>query len=295
MINKKTSVLKSANLKWNQQRRLEFIDYRLCWSGRINRADLVNFFGISIPQSSLDLSDYITMAPDNLVYDRHDKVYLRSETFKPLFAICEPSRYLNDILLSATGSLPAMNNYLERVPSVACFVPPKRNIDFLALYSIVKAIFANQSLTVQYQSMNDLTPRMRLIAPHAFGFDGIRWHVRAYCFEHKEFRDFVLSRISGVGEFADSDINPAEDMKWNFVVSIHVGANPNLSPAARKAIEMDFGMENGEVVFKCRQALLFYYLRTLRLSPADDKDNSDPDSKQLVLKNKKEIYMLLTM
>ena len=57
----------------------------------------------------------------------------------------------------------------------------------------------------------------------------------------------------------------------------------------------DYGMENGEVVYKCRQALLFYTLRLLRLSPDDDVDNDDPKKNQIILKNKDEIFMLLRM
>lgn len=44
--------------KWSRGRRIEFIDFRLSVDGKINRADLVDFFGISIPQASLDLSYY---------------------------------------------------------------------------------------------------------------------------------------------------------------------------------------------------------------------------------------------
>ena len=55
--------------------------------------------------------------------------------------------------------------------------------------------------------------------------------------------------------------------------------------------QLDYGMENGEVVYKCRQALLFYTLRTLRLSP----DDVESDNNQIVLKNKNEIFVLLNM
>ena len=82
-------------------------------------------------------------------------------------------------------------------------------------------------------------------------------------------------------------------MRWNFVVSLHIIPNPNLSESQRKAIELDYGMENGEVVYKCRQALLFYTLRTLRLGP--DDESADPENQQIVLKNKNEIYLLLNM
>lgn len=41
-----------------EKRRIEFIDFRLSIDGKIDRADLVDFFGISIPAASLDLSYY---------------------------------------------------------------------------------------------------------------------------------------------------------------------------------------------------------------------------------------------
>ena len=33
---------------WGQQQRLEFIDFRLFWEGRLNRSDLMDFFGMSL-------------------------------------------------------------------------------------------------------------------------------------------------------------------------------------------------------------------------------------------------------
>ena len=36
----------AAALKWGVERRLEFIEFRLFWEGSINRADLVEFFGV---------------------------------------------------------------------------------------------------------------------------------------------------------------------------------------------------------------------------------------------------------
>lgn len=294
VITKKTVSPKPGTSKWNQERRLEFIDYRLCWSGHINRSDLVTFFGISIPQSSLDLSRYIEMAPNNLEYDRHTKVYIKTSKYKPLYSICEPNSYLNDILLNATGNLNPNHNYLEKAPNIACFMPPKRKISFDVLSNIVFCISNRKAIRITYQSMTSVEPSVRLISPHALGYDGIRWHVRAYCHEKNEFRDFVLSRILTTGKTESSPVDPNEDMKWNFIVSLHIAPNPNLSESQRKAIELDYGMENGEVVYKCRQALLFYTLKTLRLSQ-EDEELKDPSSRQIVLKNKDEVFILLNM
>ncbi len=290
MINKKTT--KSSSLKWNLQRRLEFIDYRLCWCGHINRSDLVKFFGISIPQSSLDLAEYISRAPNNLEYDRREKVYLRTKNFKPVFDICDPNRYLNEIYFVTSGCLSGAESYLEDIPSVACFVPPKKNVKLEVLSAIVYAIKNHQAIEITYSSMTHPEPHTRKIAPHAFGFDGVRWHVRAYCYNNEDFRDFVLSKITAVGQVFDSGVDSAEDVKWNLVVSICVVPNPKLTEAQKKSVELEYGMENGEVVFKCRQALLFYYLKTLRLDPKADDLSTD---NHIVLKNKEQIALLLSL
>jgi len=38
--------------KWNLERRLQFIDFRLRWEGRLNRRDLIDYFAVSMPQAS---------------------------------------------------------------------------------------------------------------------------------------------------------------------------------------------------------------------------------------------------
>ncbi len=298
---KRTFPNKPGNNKWNQERRLEFIDYRLCWSGHINRSDLVEFFGISIPQSSLDLAKYSEMAPKNLEYDRHQKVYIKTAAYKPLYSICSASSYLNDLYMNAQGFIHDTSNYLLQVPTVACFAPPKRVISYEILSNIVFCILNRQKVRITYQSMTGFEPSTRVISPHALGFDGIRWHVRSYCHEKKDFRDFVLSRILSAGKAEPSEIDPNEDMQWNFVVSLHIVPDPELSDSQKRAIELEYGMENGEVVYKCRQALLLYTLLTLRLTPSDEeqkqkqKQDGGHSYRQIALKNKNEIYVLLKL
>ena len=60
---------------WSVERRLEFIEFRLFWEGGVNRADLIDAFGISVPQASKDLSLYQERAPGNVVYDKSAKRY----------------------------------------------------------------------------------------------------------------------------------------------------------------------------------------------------------------------------
>ena len=84
--------------RWGQERRLEFIDYRLRWDGQINRSSLTDFFGISVPQASLDITEYAKLAESNLEYDTRARVYRATESFKAVFPSSAVERYLDDLL-----------------------------------------------------------------------------------------------------------------------------------------------------------------------------------------------------
>ena len=42
----------AKGFRWELERRLEFIEYRLFWEGGSNRSDLVDEVGVSVPQAS---------------------------------------------------------------------------------------------------------------------------------------------------------------------------------------------------------------------------------------------------
>lgn len=304
--------------KWNQARRLEFIDFRLGCDGRINRRDLVDFFSISIPQASLDLSKYQSLVLEsdpprrNLVYDRHLKVYIRTEDYKPLFPkICAPESYLNDLLAYAQGDLVKSRNFFGFIPSVAVasFNPPRRNIDAMVLYNLLEAIRTHKAVHITYMSLKSLKPSDHLVAPHGLAFDGMRWHVRAYCYDHHDFRDYVLSRIikcavpeipapndrfpDPIGNgFREVGTSGRDDQQWNELVDLVIKANPQLDEPARRVVEHDYGMsENGTVIYPCRRALLFYALQWLRLTEEDAC--LPPERRLIVLDNEAEVYRRL--
>lgn len=69
-------------MRYAVEQRLRLIDFLLVHYGTLNRAALVDYFGVSVPQASVDISDYIALAPENLVYDKTAKTYLRTSNFK---------------------------------------------------------------------------------------------------------------------------------------------------------------------------------------------------------------------
>src|SRR6266487_3147806 len=84
-------------MRWGVEKRLEFIEFRLFWEGGINRADIMERFGVSVPQASKDLSLYEQKAPGNLLYDKSKKRYFAAPGFKPVFLGPEADRYLTQL------------------------------------------------------------------------------------------------------------------------------------------------------------------------------------------------------
>src|SRR5690606_5674603 len=115
-----------ASGRWSQERRLEFIDYRLRWDGHLNRSDLIEFFGISVPQASLDIARYTELAPDNIRYDACARTYLPGTTFTPLYNTDNPLRYLNDLLISAPGLASEGSSFIGWAPPVGLTPIPAR-------------------------------------------------------------------------------------------------------------------------------------------------------------------------
>src|SRR4051794_24046583 len=90
--------------RWGIERRLEFVESRLFWEDGVNRSDIVEKFGVSVPQASKDLALYQERAPDNIRYDRSLKRYFASETFQPRFIKLDAAAYLERLTPSSNSA-----------------------------------------------------------------------------------------------------------------------------------------------------------------------------------------------
>jgi predicted DNA-binding transcriptional regulator YafY len=271
---------------WGQERRLEFIDFRLYWEGRVNRSDLVNFFGVSVPQASLDLAKYQELAPQNAIYDRTEKAYVASEVFKPIIAASSAHAYLNQVLGLELGILQPNSSFLGSPPSASAVSDPSRSVIPSTLRAVLQAIRSRRTLEIKYQSMSRPLPTARTISPHAIAFDGFRWHIRAFCHERRDFLDFLFARVLEIVPGDSSPIDPSTDLVWQREVEVIILPHPALTEGQRRAIELDYGMDGGQLVLKAREALLWYLLKHLGLLR---EPNDGVSSDQVVLANRDDL------
>lgn len=278
---------KGKQLNWGVERRYEFIEFRLFWQGRINRGDLMDGFGVSTQQASLDLNAYIEQAKRNLVYDKSLRTYLRGKHFKPKYLKPDAEEYFAQLRAVDQGLVSAEQSWISFFPGFGATPTPARGVSPETLRDVLAAIREPSALQVTYQSMSRPEPSARWIEPHALAFDGFRWHARAFCQNDQVFKDFLLSRIVEVGDQGAVTAEPSADEAWQREIVLEIGPHPDLSDNQRRAIEMDYGMEEGRARIAVRRALLFYALKRLGLDT--DPAARRPQDQQIVLLNRDEV------
>lgn len=245
----------AADLPFTVIQRMAHIERCLFWKGELQRADIVNTFGVNPAQAASDFSTYMAQAPGNMDYDKSRKRYLPLPGFKPRFI--QPT------------SLDEFVGITSPVIPVEPWPLPSRVASSETLQAVVKAIRCGEALEVRYQSMTDPRPSWRWLSPHAFASDGERWHVRAFCHKRGEFRDFVLGRIITTRHTRPSEAEADQDADWHTFVTVVVEPNPALSDDQRAAIAAEYNMPRShEAKLRLRKAMLFY-LRA-RFSPEHD-------------------------
>jgi hypothetical protein len=270
-----------SELRWGVEQRLEFIEFRLFWEGHVNRSDVMEKFGLSVNQASSDLSRYIRLAPANMTYDKSLRTYVRNTDFTSVFNKLDAGRYLAQLRSLADDIMNTNDTWIAELPSYDAAPTPARGVDPVILRSVVGAIRRSQAIEVRYQSLSRPEPCWRWIAPHAIGFDGFRWHTRAFCKIDEVFKDFLLSRIISTRNVEASEITEEADADWQEHVTLEIGPHPELSESQRKVIALDYGMREGKAEIQVRRALLYYALKRLGLD--DNAPARPPQEQQIVL------------
>ena len=278
-------------MRWSVETRLEFIEFRLYWEGSLNRADIVDRFGVSVPQASNDLSKYQELAPRNIIYDRSGKRYLATPEFAPIFQPPDADRYLNQLRSIGVGVLAPQDTWLAFIPDFEAMPLPRRRVDPAILRSLLLAVRSQRAIEIHYQSLTRPDALWRWITPHAFASDGMRWHVRAFCHIDRTFKDFLLSRFFEARGQADPGAMPTDDAVWRETANVVLIPHPQLTEGQRRAVALDFGMDRESLTVPVRLALLYYFLKRLNLS--GDAERRASKEQHVVLANRAEVRAAL--
>ncbi|HGF5379917.1 TPA: WYL domain-containing protein, partial [Escherichia coli] len=184
------------------------------------------------------------------------------------------------------------DGFLGKVrPPMACEAPFHLNKPKLEVVAAIsEAIHKRAVINIEYTSLSS-GHGSRQIVPHTLIDNGLRWHVRAFDRKHREFRDFVLTRISEVELLEDKVNDEVEtlqwDKQWNRIVELELIPHPKL--AHPEAVLIDYAMENNRLRVEIRAAFAGYLLRLWNI---DCSKNSKSNGREfhLALKNPEALY-----
>lgn len=288
---------KEKKMRWGVEQRLEFIEFRVFWENGLNRGDIVDFFDVSVPQASNDLKMYQELAPKNLRYDTRLKRYFASDSFAPKFMVLDAANYLSQLNSIDRQVTNAEETWISELPAFSAVAIPRRVIDPLLFQKVLSALRSKVALEIQYQSFSKPDPSWRTISPHAFGFDGMRWHTRAFCHHDEVYKDFLLSRILGIGDQKTDKPDKNQDHLWENEITVELVAHPNCSEGQRKAVELDYNMDDGIASVTMRHAMLFYFLKRQGFLKDGDTvlsgKDEPPKQQHVVLSSVEQVQILL--
>ncbi|NVK29388.1 MAG: WYL domain-containing protein [Gammaproteobacteria bacterium] len=248
--------------------RLRAIELLALWEGRVITNHIVDWFGVSRQQASIDIKRYINdRNPGSMVYKPSEKGYIPKQGFKPVLTNGHVNDYL-ELISGVTNQSIAVT--LEAKEHFSAVQLPDRSVKPEVLRSLLKACRLSMAIKITYASMNNPNPHQRVISPHALIYTGFRWHVRAYCHLRNQYRDFVLSRITSPAESDEEPINRDADKLWNESITIKLVANNNLTPIQQKLVELDYAMTQGALEITVRKALVHYTLQRFQAAITND-------------------------
>lgn len=270
-----------------QRERLEFIEFRLYWTGKLNRTDLTEQFRISPPQASADIAQYQEIVPGNLTYDTVRKVYVRSAGFQPSLIAHSVDRYMMQLVGIERGWLRKSDTWLSDLIPIDVTSLDHARTEPAVLMTVLDAIRDGLEIEVDYCSMTGSPSTRRDIAPHAMGFAWGRWYVRSWSREHNDFRDYALARIIKVHGSTPRAVDPSGDLEWHHKIDLIIVPNPLLDEERQRAQRIEHKMVDGKLALECRLSMAFYIMAEHKLDVEPGK--LDPLAQPLVLVNRDEV------
>lgn len=245
----------------NIAERMAYIDFKLMFTGSINRSDLNRMFGLAEASASKMMAKYSSYRKANMIYNpklRFNEI-VRSD-FSPL------------VNLSAETALGMLANGFNRNklydrPEVAYtrIGNVANHLDPESVAKITRAMSLGYAIECKYYSSTSDNHDTRVLFPLSLLFDGRNWIFRAF---HKKenntgvFRNFNFSRACDIEECLDIKRTNQEelsfDREWNTQVPLMLIPHGRLSKLQKETLFADYGLTEDKRIITERAALLWY-------------------------------------
>lgn len=258
------------------------------WEGRLSRGRLMDVLGLSGIRVSQLLREVREENHDWFAWDSKSKSYFATPA---AYKRAQADLKTGTSDLSLAAYLAEADIHADLAPGVGPVVVAPWGFSPVNPYTFSRirlAVEQGARLKIEYRSMQTPEPHTRTVEPHCLIQAGRRWHMRGYCLETSDFRDFVLGRIAKITLLDQkAESTAAEDTRWNAVVKVRIQAHPKMTPGQQDLIRSEYFDGTAVRVHSCRGAMLPYLVQELRL--ALDIDRDVPPEYQLAVENVEEV------
>jgi predicted DNA-binding transcriptional regulator YafY len=231
--------------------RLCFIERQLLWERRLTTTMLMGTFGISRPQAQKDIKLYQQLAPKaTKPYQLGIPFHQPTESFEPVLLSGEDLQWQ-----SIEDYAPPNAGHATEMPML------KRRHNLPVLARLLSAIEHQRSIEAVIATMSSPKGRTGRLTPTSVAFVNNRYHVRAFCWDHMGYRDFLIGRFISNPEVVKAPRNnknsgknaptfeqckgvpPEADTDWKQMVELELKPNPHLSGEQQALIVSDYELE----------------------------------------------------
>ena len=227
--------------------------------------------------------------PNNLFYDRFEKVYTRTDQFKPVLVAETIDRYLFQLIAIEHQWIRIEESWFNELPSVEVVSLRRRATDPMVLIQVRQAIRDKLAIDIDYTSLTGKSEPSRTIAPHALVHSNEHWYVRSWSGNSNDFRNYHLDRISNISNLRPSTIDYSLDYEWAHEIDLVIVPNPALPKKRQDAIARGYGMKNGQMLHRCRISSSFLLMSQHNLDVG--LNTLEPEKQQITLQNRDEVEM----
>lgn len=266
--------------------RLCYIERQLLWERRLTTTMLMETFGISRPQAQKDIKLYQKIAPEAVKpYQLGIPYHQPTENFEPV------------LLSGADLQWQAIEEYAPPMAAHTTEMPMLTRCHNLRILArLLSAIEHQRTIEAVVATMSSPKGRTRRLTPTAIAFVNNRYHVRAFCWDHVAYRDFLIGRFKSTpkvvkpskdakdakdwGDDATAfercgGILPEPDAEWEQMVELELKPNPNLNQDQQALIVTDYELnqEGSPKRIVLRKPLIGYFLVDNRIPASEVEYN----------------------
>lgn len=242
--------------------RLADLETILRWEGELDNARIRQFLGVKPVWASRLLAEVIERLGALIKRpSKHGPIVWASPTSRPN-PRQSPDSYLK-LVSSAPGGADALLPCLHDA-----------RIDLTAVHpgvfsTALQAARSGCGARIVYRSMTNPEGVSRTVFPHALVRAPRRWHMRAWCAERGDFRDFVLSRVQAAESVETPRPEEAmvdHDTSWTRMVDLRLVPHPSLTEAQQNLIAAEMFPGARAKRLRVRHCLAMYVLQDLRVA-----------------------------